>query len=81
MHGNTLNYKKAALLYANLITYEENASDLYISYREQMVAFAWEQLMKRHITESLKVIYKKFCTEEEMTGERLEALPCISGED
>ena len=68
MHGNTLNYKKAALLYANLITYEENASDLYISYREQMVAFAWEQLMKRHITESLKVIYKKFCTEEEMTG-------------
>ena len=74
MHGNTLNYKKAALLYANLITYEENASDLYISYREQMVAFAWEQLMKRHITESLKVIYKKFCTEEEMTGERLEAM-------
>lgn len=51
MHGNTLNYKKAALLYANLITYEENASDLYISYPgEQMVAFAWEQLMKRHIT-------------------------------
>ncbi len=30
--------------------------------------------MKRHITESLKVIYKKFCTEEEMTGERLEAM-------
>ncbi len=74
MHGNTLNYKKAALLYANLITYEEYASDLYISYREQMVIFAWEQLMKRHITDSLKVIYKRFCVEEEMTGERLEAM-------
>ena len=74
MHGNTLNYKKAALLYANLITYEEYASDLYISYREQMVIFAWEQLMKRHITDSLKIIYKRFCTEEEMTGERLEAM-------
>lgn len=77
MHGNTLNYRKAALLYANLITYEENASDLYISYREQMVAFAWEQLVKRHITESLKILYRKFCTEEEMTGERLEAMQDI----
>ena len=38
MHGNTLNYKKAAFLYANLVTYEEQAGDLYLSYREQMVA-------------------------------------------
>lgn len=74
MHGNNLDYKKAALLYANLITYEEYASDLYISYREQMVEFAWDQLMKRHIDESLEIIYKRFCTEEEMTGERLEAM-------
>lgn len=74
MHGNNLNYKKAALLYANLITYEQYASDLYISYREQMVEFAWDQLIKRHINESLKIIYKRFCTEEEMTGERLEAM-------
>lgn len=74
MHGNNLNYKKAALLYANLITYEQYASDLYISYREQMEQFAWDQLMKRHIDEALKIIYKRFCTEEEMTGERLEAM-------
>ena len=74
MHGNNLDYKKAALLYANLITYEQYASDLYISYREQMVEFAWDQLVKRHINDSLKVIYKRFCTEEEMTGERLEAM-------
>lgn len=74
MHGNNLDYKKAALLYANLITYEEYASDLYITYREQMVQFAWSQLMKRHINDSLKIIYKRFCVEEEMTGERLEAM-------
>lgn len=74
MHGNNLDYKKAALLYANLITYEQYASDLYISYREQMVEFAWDQLLKRHIDESLKIIYKRFCSEEEMTGERLEAM-------
>lgn len=74
MHGNSLNYKKAAFLYANLITYEETAGDLYLNYREQMVAFTWDQLMKRHITESLRILYKRFCQEEEMTAERMEAM-------
>ena len=74
MHGNTLDYKKAAFLYANLITYEEEGSDLYLSYREQMVAFAWDQLEKRHITEPLKILYKRFLREDEMTAERMEAL-------
>lgn len=74
MHGNTLNYRKAAYLYANLVTYEEQAGDLYLNYREQMVAFTWEQLLKRHITESLRILYKRFCQEEEMTPERMEAM-------
>ena len=74
MHGNTLNYKKAALLYANLVTYEEQAGDLYLNYREQMVEFTWDQLMKRHITESLRILYKRFCREEEMDAERMEAM-------
>lgn len=74
MHGNTLDYKKAAFLYANLITYEEEGSDLYLSYREQMVAFTWDQLERRHITEPLKILYKRFLREDEMTAERMEAL-------
>lgn len=74
MHGNSLNYKKAAFLYANLVTYEEQAGDLYLNYREQMVAFTWDQLKKRHITESLRILYKRFCREEEMTADRMEAM-------
>ena len=74
MHGNTLDYKKAALLYANLVTYEEQAGDLYLTYREQMVEFTWDQLLKRHITESLRILYKRFCREEEMDAERMEAM-------
>jgi hypothetical protein len=74
MHGNTLNYRKAAYLYANLVLHEEKAGDLYLSYREQIVAFVWNQLMKRHITESLRILYKRFCREEEMTPERMEAM-------
>ena len=74
MHGNSLDYKKAAFLYANLLTYEAGGEDMYLSYREQIDAFAWEQLTKRHITEHLRVIYKRFCKEEEMDAERMEAM-------
>ncbi len=74
MHGNSLDYKKAAFLYANLVTYEEQAGDLYLGYREQMVVFTWDQLLKRHITESLRILYKRFCQPEEMTAERMEAM-------
>ena len=74
MHGNSLDYKKAAFLYASLVTYEEQAGDLYLNYREQMVAFTWDQLKKRHITESLRILYKRFCTDDEMTADRMEAM-------
>ena len=74
MHGNSLDYKKAAFLYANLLTYKMHDEELYLGYREQMENFAWKQLMKRHITDSLRVIYKHFCNENDMTPERMEAM-------
>ena len=69
MHGNSLDYKKAAFLYANLLTYEEGGEEMFLEYREQMFSFTMDQLMKRHITEPLRILYKRFCTEEEMTSE------------
>ena len=74
MHGNSLNYRKAAFLYANLVTYEEQAGELYLNYREQMVVFTWKQLMQRHITESLRILYKRFCQPEEKTAKPKEAM-------
>ena len=73
MHGNTLDYKKASFLYANLLTYDDD-EELYLGYREQMVKFTWEQLMKRHISEPLRILYRRFCTAEEMDGPRMEAM-------
>lgn len=73
MHGNALDYKKAAFLYANLLSYGDD-EELYLGYREQMVNFTWEQLMKRHISEPLRILYKRFCTAEEMDGQRMEAM-------
>ena len=74
MHGNALNYKQAALLYANIVIYKEFDAELYTGYREKIVRFTWEQLEKRHISESLKVLYKKYCIEEDMNAKRIQAL-------
>ena len=45
MHGNTLDYRKEAFLYANLLTYSDDQA-MFLNYREQIVTFTWEQLMK-----------------------------------
>lgn len=74
MHGSSLDYKKAAFLYANLLNYEVGGEEMYQGYKEQIETFTWKQLMKRHITEHLRVLYKHFCTEEAMTPERMEAM-------
>lgn len=74
MHGNTLNYRKAAVLYANMISYQDEAGELYAAYREQMERFAWEQLEQRRISDTLRIIYKRCCTEREMTPERMKAM-------
>ncbi|MGL6202239.1 MAG: DUF5717 family protein [Lachnospiraceae bacterium] len=74
MHGNVLDYSKAALLYANIVTYQENNTELYTQYREKIVRFTWEQLEKRHINESLCILYKRYCIEDEMTAKRVQAL-------
>lgn len=74
MHGNSLDYKKVAFLYANLLNYEVGGDEMYQGYKEQMEKFTWQQLMKRHITEPLRVLYKHFCTEDNMTPERMEAM-------
>lgn len=74
LHGNQLDYKKTALLYANILTYEKEDSEIYQGYLEKMKAFAWEQLLKRHVNEQLRIIYNRFIKENEMGPEHFEAL-------
>lgn len=78
MHGNHLDDTRAAILYANILTYEDEKSEIYQYYQKEMEEFAWEQLRKRQISEELRIIYNRFLTEEKMTPERLDALYDIS---
>lgn len=74
MHGNSLDYKKCAFLYANLITYEDETSEIYAHYRDEMEEFTWNQLEKRNIDEVLRIIYKRFLVETDMSQDRIRAL-------
>ena len=40
---NELDYLHKAFLYANLIAHKQELPDLYESYREQMLVFAYDQ--------------------------------------
>ncbi len=74
MHDSTLDYRKKALLYANILTYEEESSSIFSEYFNQMEKFALEQLLKRRIDERLRIIYKRFCHEELLTVDQIHAL-------
>ena len=74
MHGNNLDFNKCAFLYSNLITYEDESSEIYAHYRDEMEAFAWNQLDRRNINEQLRIIYKRFVAESAMNPERVKAL-------
>ena len=71
MHGNNLDYHKCAFLYSNLITYEDEASEIYAHYRDEMEAFAWNQLDRRNVDAQLRIIYKRFVVESAMNPDGL----------
>lgn len=62
------------ILYANLITYEDETSEIYAHYRDEMEEFTWNQLEKRNIDEDLRIIYKRFLVETDMSQDRIRAL-------
>ena len=74
LHGINLDYKRTALLYENILTYEREDSEVYKQYYEQMKAFAREQLLQRHVSDSLRVIYNRFINPNTISLDELDAL-------
>jgi len=61
---NRLDYEHKAYIYANLITYKNRFPDLYEQYYENMIVFAIEQVMEKHISEHLAIVYEEVLTPE-----------------
>ena len=74
LHGINLENRRTALLYENILTYEKEDGEIYNQYYEQIRAFAREQLMKRRVNESLRVIYNRFILPNDITLDELDAL-------
>lgn len=73
-HGISLDYRRTALLYENILTYEGENSEILEFYKPQIKEFASEQLLKRHINDSLRIIYNRFINENNVSLEELDAL-------
>lgn len=73
-HGISLDYRRTALLYENILTYEDENSEIYQFYKEQIKEFAREQLLKRHVNDSLRIIYNRFINENNVSPEEMDAL-------
>ena len=64
---NTLNSRQKAILYANIIRFWQQDSDVYRAYREQIEAYMLDELIQRHLSEELAVITTDFLVEELLT--------------
>ncbi len=73
-HGNSLSYEKAALLYANIVMYENATSELYSYYKDVIKVFVMQQLEMRRINQNLRVLYDKFLSTQEMNIEKIKAI-------
>lgn len=73
-HGNNLTNEKAALLYANLVQYEKESSELYAYYKEFIKVFTLEQLEARKINKHLRILYRKFLDTNELNIEKIKAM-------
>ena len=62
-YNNTLDYRKKAFVYANVIRNKDKDPKAYQSYRPAMEKFMVDELMLGHINEDLAFLYEMFISE------------------
>ncbi len=77
MEDQSLNQAQKALLYANVIEYQPEDSEIYQRYRDKIESFMLDQLLERRLSENMAVIYERFLVEELLTIDFAEALADI----
>ncbi|MCI8416392.1 MAG: hypothetical protein HFI33_02620 [Lachnospiraceae bacterium] len=74
LYNNTLSASQKAILYANVVRYEDSSSSLYREYRRLIEPFMLDQLLQRRITDNLAVLYETFLVDSLLTIDFAEAL-------
>ena len=73
-HGIQLDYRRVSILYENILIHEKEDGEIYKQYKEQMKEFAAEHLQKRHINDSLRVIYNRFINPNALSLDEMDAI-------
>lgn len=73
-YNNTLDYRKKAFVYANVIRNKDKDFKSYQSYRPAMEKFMMDQLLLGHINEDLALLYETFITKSILNKKLAEKL-------
>jgi hypothetical protein len=77
IYNSSLNDKKKAYLYANIIKHKDKNESIYRTYFKRMEVFAAKMLEAHIISEELAVLYQEFLNKNLMSGELSKHLPYV----
>lgn len=77
IYNSSLNDKKRAFLYANIIKYKEQNEAMYRTYYKKMEVFTLKQLEAHNISPNLAVLYQEFLQDSIINCEMAEHLPYV----
>ena len=77
VYNSSLNDKKRAYLYANIIKNKDKNQQIYQTYYKKIQLFACKQLEARKISSNLAILYKEFMGKPEFKNIAMEYLPDV----
>lgn len=77
IYSSSLNDKKRAYLYANIIKNKSEHEQIYQSYYKKMEVFAQRQLESKNISSNLAILYKEFIGKSSFQSEYAKYLPQV----
>lgn len=77
IYNSSLNDRKRAYLYANIIKNKAKNESIYRTYYKRMEVFALKQMEARNITPNLAVLYKEFMNRSGVSDEMSAHLPNV----
>ena len=77
IYNSSLNDRKRAFLYANIIRNKDKITTIYRSYYKRMEVFALKQLEAHNISPNLAVLYREFMDDSSVRPEMAKHLPYV----
>ena len=77
IYNSSLNDRKRAFLYANIIRNKDRISTIYRSYYKRMEVFTLKQLEAHNISPNLAILYREFLEDSAVRPEMAKHLPYV----